>query len=63
MNNEKNSKIPFFNRVEIDLANDYKKMWFSNFAVKFFSISLKILITTVFLYILTFFLYKKIIFI
>ncbi len=56
MNNEKNSKIPFFNRVEIDLANDYKKMWFSNFTQKFFSISLKILITTVFLYILKFFL-------
>ena len=48
-NQEEKIKIPFANRLAINLENDYKKMWFSNFAVKFFSISLKILITTVFL--------------
>ncbi len=55
-NQEEKIKIPSANRLAINLENDYKKMWFSNFAVKFFSISLKILITTVFLYILKFFL-------
>ena len=54
MNNEKNSKIPFFNRIEIDLANDYKKMWFSNFTQKFLSISLKIFVATTLLYMLKF---------
>lgn len=40
------------NYIAINLANDYKKMFFSNITYKFFKILFKVLLVTLILYVL-----------
>ncbi len=51
-NSNNNSKTPSSNYIAINLANDYKKMFFSNITYKIFKILFKILLATLILYVL-----------